>query len=113
MTLAKVIAGTGDVVAERDASDRRWCSDRRLVERRTLALAVAVDRRLSEERRTTGNRRRGFDRRGNVPIKTLWFHTCSQGVGDHRQCGQPAILRSPLGWRCFWHLDRRSERRLS
>ena len=110
MNIAKLIGSERTAAAERSVSDRRWCSDRRVTDRRRRSLQVAVDRRLGDRRRPN-DRRSGIDRRGNVAIKTLWHHSCGKVVGDDRACGQPAILRAPSGWRCFWHLDRRYDRR--
>jgi len=107
--LTKLIARpTRDSLAERSLHDRRWCSDRRVTERRLRELPVATERRNAADRRSASTRRRGLDRRGN---ETLRFHQCSKVIGEHRKCGQAAILRSRFGWRCFWHLDPQPERK--
>ena len=112
MRFAKLIAGsTRRALPEWTAADRRWCSDRRVLDRRLRDLPVERERRRLSDRRSGSARRSGLDRRGNRVLKTLWFHRCSKPVGDDRRCEQPAILRSSLGWRCFWHLDRHLERR--
>ena len=89
----------------RHAPDRRWSSDRRSIDRRIRKVAVAIERRQTHDRRGFGERRSGLDRRGDRPSHTTWYYSCSQDVGEHRRCGQPALLRDRTGWRCFWHLS--------